>query len=92
MEEDFGGGQQQTDTDIPHPILTVDARGLFCPIPVYKERQAILEVKPKEVIELLADDPASEEDIRRWAERTGNILLAVEKSDETFRFFIQKAG
>ncbi len=63
---------------------------MFCPIPVYKTRQAILEAKPDEIIELLADDPASEEDITRWAERTGNKILVIEKSDEFIRFLIQK--
>jgi TusA-related sulfurtransferase len=63
---------------------------MFCPIPVYKTRQAILEAKPKEVVELLADDPASEEDITRWAERTGNTILVIEKSNGYLRFLIQK--
>lgn len=69
---------------------TIDACGLFCPIPVYKARQAMLEAKPGEVVELLADDPASEEDITRWAKRTGNTILTLEKSDGIFRFLIQK--
>lgn len=73
---------------------TVDARGLFCPMPVYKARQAMMEAKPNEIIELLADDPSAEEDLRRWAGRTGNRILAVERlpGDEyAVRVFIQKA-
>ncbi|MFX1563171.1 MAG: sulfurtransferase TusA family protein [Promethearchaeota archaeon] len=69
---------------------TIDARGLFCPMPVYKARQAALEAKPGEIIELLADDPASEEDVTRWANRTGNTILKLEKSSGIFRFLIQK--
>lgn len=72
------------------PCCTIDTRGMFCPIPVYKARQAILEAKPNQVIELLADDPASEEDITRWAERTGNTVLVIERSDDSIRFLIQK--
>jgi TusA-related sulfurtransferase len=63
---------------------------MYCPIPVYKVRQAVLEANTGDVIELLADDPASEEDITRWAHRTGNMVLKLEKSDDTIRFLIKK--
>ncbi|MFX1474779.1 MAG: sulfurtransferase TusA family protein [Promethearchaeota archaeon] len=72
------------------PCCTIDTRGMFCPIPVYKARQAVLEAKPRQIVELLADDPAAEEDITRWAERTGNTVLAIEKTDDYVRFLIQK--
>lgn len=75
------------DIEIHHQI---DARGLYCPIPVYKTRQAVLEAKPKQVVEVLADDPASEEDITRWAKRTGNTVLYIEHCDDYLRFLIQK--
>lgn len=75
------------DVEIHHRI---DARGLYCPIPVYKTRQAVLEAKQKEVVEVLADDPASEEDISRWAKRTGNTILNIEHCDDYLRFLIQK--
>ena len=76
------------DVEIHH---RVDARGLYCPIPVYKTRQAVLEAKPNEVVEVLADDPASEEDITRWAKRTGNTILKLEQCDDYLRFLVQKA-
>ena len=78
-----------TDVEIHHKI---DARGLYCPIPVYKTRQAVLEAKTDEVVEILADDPAAEEDISRWAKRTGNTVLAFEQCDDYIRFLIQKAN
>jgi tRNA 2-thiouridine synthesizing protein A len=77
----------QTDIKISR---TIDARGLYCPIPVYKARQAILEAQQEEVIELLADDPAAEEDISRWAKRTGNKIVTIQKRDDYVRFLIQK--
>jgi TusA-related sulfurtransferase len=68
----------------------IDARGLYCPIPVYKTRQAVLEAKPHQVVEVLADDPAAEEDIKRWAKRTGNTVLSFEDCDDYIRFLIKK--
>jgi len=53
-------------------------------------RQAVLEAQSGEVIEIYADDPAAEEDITRWAQRTGNTILKLEKSDDSIRFLIRK--
>ncbi len=78
---------KSSEIEIHHRI---DARGLYCPIPVYKTRQAVLEAKPQEVVEILSDDPASEEDISRWAKRTGNTILHLEHCDDYLRFLIQK--
>jgi tRNA 2-thiouridine synthesizing protein A len=84
------GKQEKTDTSEVEIHQSIDARGLYCPIPVYKTRQAVLEAKPQEVIEVLADDPAAEEDIPRWAKRTGNTILTLEHRDDYLRFLIQK--
>jgi tRNA 2-thiouridine synthesizing protein A len=69
---------------------SIDARGMYCPIPVYKIRQAVLEAESGQVVELFADDPAAEEDITRWAQRTGNTVVKLEKSGDSIRFLIKK--
>jgi TusA-related sulfurtransferase len=38
----------------------------------------------------IADDPESEEDITRWAQKTGHNLLSVEKKDNDLEFVIKK--
>jgi len=43
-----------------------------------------------EILEILADDPAAEEDLKAWAKRTGQKILEIEKTDEGMRFLIQK--
>jgi TusA-related sulfurtransferase len=43
-----------------------------------------------DVLEVLADDPAAEEDLKAWAKRTGQKILETEKTDEGLRFLIQK--
>jgi TusA-related sulfurtransferase len=44
-----------------------------------------------DIIELITDDPAAEEDIKRFAKRTGHELLHFEKDEETLRFLIKRA-
>ena len=73
------------------PTESLDCIGLFCPQPLFQTREAIDRLKPGEVLEMLSDDPAAEEDIKRFAKRTGNILLNFERlEDGVQRFLIKK--
>lgn len=69
---------------------TLDCIGLYCPMPVLKTRQEMDKLAIGEILEVLADDPAAEEDIKAWAKRTGQKILEIEKTDEGMRFLIQK--
>jgi TusA-related sulfurtransferase len=44
-----------------------------------------------QVLEMLSDDPASDPDMRSWARRTGNDLLAVKKTGAVYHFLVRKA-
>jgi len=72
------------------PAKTLDCIGLYCPEPVFRTREEISTVKVGEVLEVLADDPASESDIRSWAKHAGQELLSVEKREGGFRFLIRR--
>ncbi|MHA1962952.1 MAG: sulfurtransferase TusA family protein [Candidatus Thorarchaeota archaeon] len=73
------------------PVESLDCVGLFCPQPLFQTREAIDELKPGEILEMLTDDPAAEEDIKRFAKRTGNELLVFERlEDGVQRFLIKK--
>ncbi|MBD3187024.1 hypothetical protein GF325_09370 [Candidatus Bathyarchaeota archaeon] len=69
---------------------TLDLVGLFCPIPLFKTREGIDRINIGEVLEVLADDPATEEDLKRFCKRTGHQLLLFEKNDGEFRYLIKK--
>ncbi len=43
-----------------------------------------------EVLTVLADDPASEDDISNWVNRNGHELLSMNKNDKVFEFTIKK--
>jgi tRNA 2-thiouridine synthesizing protein A len=61
------------------PDESLDCVGLFCPQPLFQTKQAIEGIKPGQVLEILADDPAAEEDIRRFCKRTGHEFVSVRK-------------
>lgn len=61
---------------------TVDAVGLFCPIPVVRLKKELDKVQPKGVVELLSDDPGVLEDLPAWCSETGNKVLSLQKNEE----------
>ena len=69
---------------------SIDLRGLYCPEPIFRTAAEIGRMRKGDVLEVLADDPAAEEDIKRWAKRTGNEILEFSKDRFDLRFLIRK--
>ena len=68
----------------------LDCIGLYCPMPVIRTKQEMDKLAVGETLEVLADDPAAEEDLKAWAKRTGHKILEIEKINEGLRFLIKK--
>jgi TusA-related sulfurtransferase len=70
---------------------TVDAVGMFCPIPIVKLKLEIEQMEPAQVLEVLADDPGFERDVESWCRETKNRLLSLEKNpDNILVAYIEK--
>ena len=69
----------------------VDARGLSCPLPLLKAKQALNLVDQGSVVEVVSDDPSSERDFNVFSKQSGNELLLVENVGNVFTFRIKKA-
>ena len=70
--------------------MTLDCIGLYCPMPILKTREEMDKLAVGEVLEVLADDPAAEPDLKAWAKRTSQKVLKIEKTPEGMRVLIQK--
>jgi tRNA 2-thiouridine synthesizing protein A len=72
------------------PDRTLDCLGLYCPEPVFKTRLELDEMKVGETLEVLADDPAAESDIRSLVKNLGQELVNVTNEGETVQIVIKK--
>jgi tRNA 2-thiouridine synthesizing protein A len=72
------------------PNRTLDCVGLYCPEPVFKTRLELDELKAGEVLEVLADDPAAESDIRSLVKNLEQELVSVTKESNAVRILIRK--
>src|SRR5512144_1155710 len=61
-----------------NPDKQIDCTGLFCPMPIVKTREAIKQLAPGQLLEMLSDDPASAADMKSCVHVTGHALVAVE--------------
>jgi tRNA 2-thiouridine synthesizing protein A len=68
----------------------LDATGLFCPEPVFRTKIEVERMQVGEIIIVSADDPAAEDDLSRWVNRSGHELLDMSKAGETITFKIKK--
>ena len=69
---------------------TLDCMGLYCPEPVFKTRLELDELNVGEVLEVIADDPAAEEDIRSLVKNLGQELLEVRRDGNTVHLLIKR--
>lgn len=76
------------ETELPEDSL--DCVGLFCPEPLFQTREAMDSLSVGSVLEVLADDPAAEEDLTRFAKRAGHEVLSIEDRGDHKRFLIRK--
>jgi TusA-related sulfurtransferase len=62
---------------------TLDVKGLSCPMPVVKTKQAIDKLGDGEVLRVLATDKGSMSDIEGWADSTASVeLLSQQEIDD----------
>jgi tRNA 2-thiouridine synthesizing protein A len=71
---------------------SIDTSGTCCPMPMVNTNKAIKGVAPGELLELVATDPATRQDIPDWCNRTGHTLVGCEERDGTFRYLIRRAS
>jgi len=70
--------------------LRVDARGTYCPVPVIKTSEAIRNVEPGAVVEVISDDPAIESDLPAWCKSHGHTIEHLDRDGDDFHYFVRK--
>jgi len=70
--------------------ISLDLKGLSCPIPIAKTARAMKELAPGQLIEVFATDPGSVPDFKAWSKSTGNPLVVSGAEGGVFRFVLKK--
>ncbi len=70
--------------------LSLDLKGLSCPIPIAKTAIAMKQLAPGQLIEVLATDPGSVPDFKAWSKTTCNPLVENTEEGGVYRFLLKK--
>ena len=68
----------------------LDTRGLFCPEPLFEVRNLSETLNVGQCFKVIADDPAAEEDLKRWAKRTDTKVVEFNKDGDDLIFIFKK--
>jgi len=69
---------------------TLDAIGVYCPVPIMLTTEKMKELKKGQVLEVLADDMDILEDMPNWCKRSGSKFLKLEKEDGFYKLYVRK--
>jgi tRNA 2-thiouridine synthesizing protein A len=75
----------------PAPLVTIDALGRKCPIPIIMLADRIREVPIGEIIAVLADDPAARTDVPAWCAMKSQEFVTVTDLPRGWSFFIRRS-
>ncbi len=88
-----GDGRQEPATDGPAgptPLVTIDALGRKCPIPIIMLAERIHEVPIGAIIAVLADDPAAENDVPAWCLMKSHDHVLTQPLDRGWSILIRR--
>lgn len=69
--------------------VEVDAKGMYCPMPIVKLKKTTKTMKKGQILKLVATDPGSKRDVPAWANKTGAEILETSEGDGIFTFLIK---
>lgn len=72
--------------------LSLDCKGLACPMPIVKTKKAIETVQSGQVVEVQATDRGSVADMQGWARTTGHQYLGTIEDNGVLKHYIRKSN
>ena len=69
----------------------LDARGLSCPMPLLKTKLALQQLSAGSILQVLATDSGSNQDIPAYLAQTAHALIDQQEIEGEFYFIIKKA-
>lgn len=72
--------------------VTLDAKGLACPMPIVKTKKTMNTLEAGQVLEIEATDKGSKADIKAWAESTGHQYIGTLEEGDILKHYVRKAS
>lgn len=72
--------------------VTLDVKGLSCPMPLLKTKKALKGLKAGQIVEVLVTDPGFRKDLPDFVKKTGDEWIGdVDDAEGFFKIYLKKA-
>jgi len=71
--------------------ITVDALGLYCPMPIIMTAKEIKKIAVGRVLAVKSDDAGIEADLPAWCKTTGNELIALTHEGPVYTGLVRRS-
>jgi tRNA 2-thiouridine synthesizing protein A len=61
-----------------------------CPLPLLHLARDLRKLRPGQIVELLADDPAARDDVPTWTRRSGHTLVCWAAAGDHDAYYVRK--
>ncbi|MGR9048221.1 sulfurtransferase TusA family protein [Halobacillus faecis] len=72
--------------------LTLDAKGLACPMPIVKTKKSMKDIEAGQVLEIQATDKGSKADLEAWAKSAGHQYLGTIEEGDVLKHYVRKSS
>ena len=79
-------------SDQPQVALSLDCRGLLCPLPALETRRRLASLARGAILEVVCTDPASQIDLRALCDETGDEFLEMRAAGGLYHYRIRKVA
>ena len=70
--------------------IELDLSGLQCPMPLLKAKLALNNMKPNQILKVVATDPGSEKDFQLFVDHSDHQILDFQENERTYFYWIRK--
>jgi len=74
------------------PTQTLNIKGMKCPMPLGWATTILRDMKPGEILEILATDPGAVDNFQSFSKASGNELVAWSENDGVYRLLLRKSA
>jgi tRNA 2-thiouridine synthesizing protein A len=72
------------------PDVTLDCKGLSCPMPIIKMKSELKKMKSGQILLTIGTDPGTKNDIPGMCKKEGHELIGIEEEGGIIKFYIKK--
>ena len=70
--------------------VTLDAKGLHCPLPILKTKANLNEMQPGEILHVLTTDPLAALDFKSYSVRASHTLIYMLEEEDYAEFYLKR--